>query len=194
VVIAFKQDRLLAAASILSAIGGLAIWYAVLQNRAEAQRAEAQGYALGPTEGERLILRGGEVLIKVDPNRGSNNLALGTQQVAVGVGIPRHRHAHMDEFFYVLEGNGTFLLNEARYAVGKGGTVFIPKGSWHGFENPNGELLLLWVVVPPGLEEFFREIASPPGTPPKQLTPEQVQDIRQRLEVDQLKRLQSRSP
>ena len=38
----------------------------------------------------------------------------------------------------------------------------------HGVENPDGELLLLWVVAPPGLEMFFREVASAPGAPPKQ--------------------------
>jgi quercetin dioxygenase-like cupin family protein len=98
----------------------------------------------------------------------------------------------MDEFFYVLEGSGIFILNDARLPVEKGGTVFIPKGSWHAFENPDGALLLLWAVAPPGLEDFFREVASPPGAPPKQLTPEQVLGIREALEAEQLKRLQSR--
>jgi quercetin dioxygenase-like cupin family protein len=178
------------AALVLSIIG-LGIGQAVLQNKADAQRA-AQGYAVNATEGEHLIIRGGSVFIKVDPRRDSNNLALGTQQLQIGAGIPIHRHAHMDEFFYVLEGSGTFILNDARYTVEKGGTVFIPKGASHGFENPNKEMLLLWVVAPPGLEDFFREIGSQPGAPPKQLAAEQVNDIRQRLEAEQLKRLQTR--
>ena len=153
------------------------------------RRATSEGYALGPGEGEKLILRGGEVVIKVDPRGGSESLALGTQQLPIGAGIARHQHAHMDEFFYVLEGSGTFMLNGIRHAIEKGGTIFIPKRSWHGVENPDNELLLLWIVVPAGLEDFFREIASPPGTPPKQLSEEQVLGIRHRLEGEQRKRV-----
>lgn len=162
-----------------------------LQKTAEAQRAETQGYVLAPGDGERLVFRGSDIVIKVGPRRGSKNVALGTQQVPVGDGIPRHRHAHMDEFFCVLEGSGTFILNDVKHPIEKGATIFIPKGSWHGFENPNAELLLLWIVTPPGLEDFFREVASPPGAPAKPLTADQVLDIRMRLEAEQEKRLQS---
>ena len=74
-------------------IVGLGIGQVVLQNKAEAQRAEAQGYVLSATDGESLIRGGGSILIKVDPSRGSNSVALGTQQVPVGGRIPVHRHA-----------------------------------------------------------------------------------------------------
>lgn len=158
---------------------------------ADAQRAEVRGYVLGATEGECLINRGGDVIIKVDPSRGSDNLSLGTQQVPPGVGIPRHRHAYMDEFLYILEGSGTVILNDERLPVEKGGTIFIPKGSWHAFENPDTELLLLWAVTPTGQEDFFRAISSLPGEPPKRLTPEQTLAIRQQVEAGQLKRIQS---
>jgi hypothetical protein len=53
----------------------------------------------------------------------------------------------------------------------------VPKGVWHGVENPDSELLLLWVVAPPGLEAFFREVASVPGAPPRELTREQLDEI-----------------
>jgi hypothetical protein len=83
----------------------------------------------------------------------------------------------MDEAFYVLEGSGTFILNDVRHPFQRGGTIFIPKNSWHGFENPDHELLLLWVVTPAGLDGFFREICSPVGVPPKRLSREQVKEI-----------------
>jgi len=63
----------------------------------------------------------------------------------------------MDEAFYVIDGSGTFILNDVRRPVEKGGSIFIPKNAWHGFQNPDRELLLLWIVTPPGLEAFFRE-------------------------------------
>ena len=104
-------------------------------------------------------------------------MALGTQQVAIGAGIRVHQHREADEVLFVLEGAGFGILDGGRAPIEKGSAIFIPKGAWHGVENPDSELLLLWVVAPPGVEEFFREVASLPGQSPKQLTTEQLNDI-----------------
>ena len=136
-----------------------------------------QGYVLGPNEGEHLIRNAGSIFIKVGPGRGSDGMALGTQQLPVGAGIRLHQHHEADEVLFVLEGTGFGILGDTRTAVEKGSAIYIPKGAWHGVENPDSELLLLWVVAPPGLEAFFREVSSAPGAPPRQLTPEQLNDI-----------------
>jgi mannose-6-phosphate isomerase-like protein (cupin superfamily) len=143
----------------------------------EAQRVSAQGYVLRPTQGEHLIRNAGSIFIKVDPSRGSSNMALGTQQVPVRTGIRVHQHQEADEVLFVLEGTGFAILGDARIPIEKGSAIYIPRGVWHGVENPHSELLLLWVVAPPGLEAFFREVASAPGAPPKQLTREQLNEI-----------------
>ncbi|WMT75404.1 cupin domain-containing protein [Bradyrhizobium sp. Ash2021] len=145
----------------------------------EAKAAAPQGYVLGATEGEHLVhwRDGGNIVIKVGSANRSDNLALGTQQVPVGAGIPIHRHIRMDEAFYVLEGSGIFTLNDVRHSFKKGGTIFIPKNAWHGFANPDRELLLLWIMAPPGLDGFFRDTCNPLGAPPKQLTREQINEI-----------------
>jgi quercetin dioxygenase-like cupin family protein len=148
------------------------------------EAAAPRGRALGPSEGEHLILREGNIFIKADPSEGSNGLAMGTQQVLVGVGIPIHRHFEMDEALYVLEGSGTFILNEVRYPIEKGGSLFIPKNTWHGFENADRELLLLWIVTPPGLEAFFREVATRPGVPPTPRTKEQLNEIARKYAME----------
>jgi quercetin dioxygenase-like cupin family protein len=165
-----------AAALVLCALAG-AIGRALVESSLEAQDATGQGYVLGTSAGEHLIRNGGDLFIKVDPRKGSSALALGTQQVPLGAGIRVHRHATMDEVFYVLSGTGTFALNEARHAVQPGATIFIPRGAWHGFENPGSELVLVWAVAPPGIERFFREVASPPGIASKPLTLEQLNSI-----------------
>jgi mannose-6-phosphate isomerase-like protein (cupin superfamily) len=139
-----------------------------------------QGYVLGPTDGEHLIRNAGSLLIKVDPGRGSNNMALGTQQVPIHTGIQVHQHQEADEVLFVLEGTGFGMLGDARMPVEKGSAIYIPTGVWHGVENPDSELLLLWVVAPPGIEAFFREVASAPGAPPRQLTREQLNEIAQK--------------
>ena len=165
--------------SFLLGLGALGFSQVLLQRTAEAQTTARQGYVLGATEGEHLIhfRDHGNIFIKVGSATGSDNLAVGTQQVTLGAGIPIHRHFQMDEAFYVLEGSGIFILNDVRHPFEKGGTIFITKNSWHGFANPDHELLLFWMVSPAGLDGFFRETCNPPGVPPKQLTRGQVNDI-----------------
>lgn len=128
---------------------------------------------VGPVDGERVIMRGGSVVIKSNAGL-SGRPAMGTQQVLRGVGIPIHRHFAMDETFYVLEGSGIFILDDVRYPIAKGGSIFIPRQSWHGFENPDEELLLLWIMAPAGVEGMFRELGTPPDTVAPQRTKDEV--------------------
>jgi len=163
--------------SIILGAAGVAAGQVLPPTIVNAQGSAPKGYVFGPNEGEHLIQRGGNIFIKTDPTQGSNGVAIGTQQILVGVGIPVHRHFEMDEAFYVIDGGGTFVLNDAPHPIEKGSSIFIPKNAWHGFQNPDRELILLWVVAPPGLEAFFREVATRPGVPPVQRTKEQLNEI-----------------
>jgi quercetin dioxygenase-like cupin family protein len=155
---------------------GISQWLAGISGSAQAA---SQGFVLGANGGEHLVhfRNPGNIFIKAGAATVSPNLAFGTQQIPVGAGIPVHRHFEMDEAFYALEGNGAFTLNDVRHPLDKGGTIFIPRNAWHGFTNPDQELLLLWIVTPAGLDGFFRETCNPPGVPPKPLTKEQVGEI-----------------
>jgi quercetin dioxygenase-like cupin family protein len=172
---ALEQER----RSFLFGLAGLSVTELLPQDKAKPQAAAPHGYVLGATEGEHLVhfRNPGNIFIKIGSATGSNNLAVGTQQLPVGAGVPIHRHFQMDESFYVLEGSGILILNDVRHPFDKGGTIFIPRNSWHGFANPDHEVLLLWIVSPAGLDGFFRETCNPPGVPPKQLTREQVNEI-----------------
>ena len=170
--------------SLLIALGGFGISQ-VLPHGGEEQVA-GQGFVLGRVDGEHLIhfRDRGSIFIKIGTATGSNNLAMGTQQVMAGSGIPIHRHFKMDEAFLVLEGSGAVLLDDVRHPFEKGATIFIPKNTWHGFENPDHELLVLWVVTPPGLDGFFRDTCNPPGTPPRHLTREQIREIAKKYDTE----------
>lgn len=139
-----------------------------------------RGYVLGPAEGEHLIRNGGSLFIKVDPQRDAQRMALGTQQVPRAAGIRVHQHREADEVLFVLEGRGFGILDERRVPIEKGSAVYVPRGVWHGVENPDAELQLLWVVAPPGIEAFFREVAAHPGEPARAFTPEQLDEIARR--------------
>jgi quercetin dioxygenase-like cupin family protein len=126
---------------------------------------------------KRSYARCGDIVIKVDPTRGSPALAMGTQHLKAGAGILVHRHDLMDEILLIQEGRGFAILDDQRTPIAKGSTIFVPKGFWHGFENPEIAMDLVWIVTPPGLEAFFREVGGAPGAPPKALTREQFRAI-----------------
>ena len=171
----FEQER----RTLLAGLGSFCICKIFPRGAFPVQTAAPQGFVLGPEGGEHLIhfRDHGNIYIKVGSATGSDNLALGTQQVTLGAGIPVHRHLRMDESFYVLEGSGVVILNDAPHAFEKGATIFIPRNTWHEFANPDHELLLLWIMSPAGLDGFFRETCNPPGVPPKQFTREQIRAI-----------------
>src|ERR1700738_1276710 len=116
--IAIEQKR----RSFLLGLGSLGISQVLPQGVPAAQAAAPRGYVLGPTEGEHLVhfRDHGNIYINVGSATGSDGLALGTQQVTLGAGIPIHRHLRMDEAFYVLEGSGVVMLNDVGHSFEKG--------------------------------------------------------------------------
>lgn len=182
VIDSFEQKR----RSFLMGLAALGFGQVLPQDIMAAENVARHGYVLGPNEGEHLVhfRDGGNIFIKVGSATGSDNLAMGTQQVMVGTGIPVHRHSRMDEAFYVLEGNGVFTVNDVAHRFEAGSSIFIPHNSWHAFANPDHELLLLWVVSPAGLDGFFHETCSPPGAAPKQLTRDQIRAIALKYDIE----------
>ncbi len=97
------------------------------------------------------------------------DLSVLEHDIAPGVlAAPLHRHAHEDEYSYVLQGEVGFQLgDEVRYA-GPGELVLKPRGEWHAFWNRGSQpAKVLELVVPGGFEDYFREIAPllPPNVP-----------------------------
>ena len=153
---------------------------------APAAGTQPRALVLQPHEGEVLVLRrppiDGEVVIKVDPkNAGSRRMAMGTQRLPVQYRVPVHQHEHQDEILFVHEGKGTGILGEERVPVEPGTTIYVPQGMWHGVENTSdAPAQIIWVIAPPGLESFFRDIGTPPGTDRKPPTPEEMAEIHRR--------------
>lgn len=76
-------------------------------------------------------------------------------------GPPPHVHRELDEAFFVLEGRYRFVRDhDEEVELVEGGFMFIPRGTRHAFrtlEVPSRTLILL---VPAGLEGFFREMGT----------------------------------
>jgi len=143
------------------------------------------GFILQPEEGEVLRVGGppgGHVIIKVDPAKtGSPQIAMGIQYLEGE--IPLHQHEHEEEILFVHTGHGIGVLGDQRVPVQAGTTIYIPPGTWHGFQNTADKASqIMWVVTPGAggktqLEHFFRAVGALPGTDVKSLTPEQFADI-----------------
>ncbi|MEY9847305.1 quercetin 2,3-dioxygenase [Streptacidiphilus sp. MAP5-3] len=82
--------------------------------------------------------------------------------VPADAGPPPHIHHHADEAFYVLDGAIEFTDGEEKHVVERGGFVFVPRGSVHGFRNlgPDPVKMLGW-FTPGGTEGFFQELGVP---------------------------------
>ena len=75
-------------------------------------------------------------------------------------GPPPHVHRQRDEAFYVVEGRYTFVRDRETVDLEAGGFIYIPRGTRHQYttlETPSRTLIL---IVPAGLEGFFREMGT----------------------------------
>lgn len=74
---------------------------------------------------------------------------------------PLHRHAHEDEYSFVLEGRLGALLGEEEVFGGPGDLVFKPRGQWHTFWNAgSAPARILEMISPAGFENAFRDLAA----------------------------------
>ena len=95
-------------------------------------------------------------------------------------GPPLHVHEREDEAFYVLEGGLSVRMNDEEFEASAGSFVFLPRGIPHTFRSSSDGARVLLLVVPSGLEGFFRALSRPaeamtlppPVGPP---SPEQIE-------------------
>jgi mannose-6-phosphate isomerase-like protein (cupin superfamily) len=152
-----------------------------------------QWLVLGPRDGEALRLRppsrSGNVTIKVDRRRaGSPLIAAGRQRLGRGASIPVHLHEHQDEIIFVHAGRGAAVFEDRRVPLRSGSMIFVRRRIWHGVENTGrGDLELLWIISPPGLEDMFRDISVRKGGRPQPMTRDEFVSLvrRHRMHVRQ---------
>jgi len=128
--------------------------------------SEREGEVFSPDMGGRTTI------IKVSPKTGSKNLSMVIQKLPDNTRIPVHKHDHTEEVFFVKGGTGELITENDTIMIKEGDAIYVPPGHWHGFENEGDSLYIIFVVTPPGLDEFFREKETNKG-----LTQEQIDDI-----------------
>ena len=91
-------------------------------------------------------------------SRDSTGGALSVFETTIEAGPPLHVHDHEDECFYVLDGQLSVRCGGDAFDAAAGSFVFLPRGRPHRFQAAGQPARLLLVVVPAGIEDYFRQI------------------------------------
>jgi quercetin dioxygenase-like cupin family protein len=119
-----------------------------------------------------------QFILKVSPkNNGSQHLVAGTELLAPGATLPKHRHLIQDEILLIQGGIARVWLGEQERDLHTGGLVFIPANTWISGKNIGATpIALTFVFSAPGFEETMRCNSVPAGTTPTPITPEQQKE------------------
>ncbi len=124
-------------------------------------------------QGEHLwqpVPANGHITVKLAPDmvRMDHPIGLGTQTVPPGSYVREHLHDRNEEVLFFLSGTGRAVLDGVAHAVEPGTIIYVGKNRLHMFINDGDiDLHWMWLIVPNGLETFFRAIGRPrqPGEP-----------------------------
>ena len=119
------------------------------------------GYLLNDeNEGEAFWLLGMLQTIKISRDDTAGQYGLIEILVPPGIGSPWHVHPEEDEWFYVLEGEVTFWIADARVSLQAGSFAFGPKGVPHTFYAEAAGARALVGFQPMQFEGFLREVGE----------------------------------
>jgi len=103
---------------------------------------------------------------------GFPGLSMGFQTVAPGGHIREHSHDQQVELQICFEGRGRIVIDGEPHPLRPGTSCFLGYNSHHEIINDGTEdLVMLWVIAPSGLENFFaaigreRQAGAPPPAP-----------------------------
>ena len=93
---------------------------------------------------------------------GFGTLAMGYQTIAPGSRVREHSHGDQVELQICFRGRGRVVVDGVSHPLVPGTACFLGGDVKHEIINEaNEELVMLWLVSPPGLENFFRAIGRP---------------------------------
>ena len=106
--------------------------------------------------------------IKISGKDTENELAVFEQTgLTPNGGPPLHIHPYQDEWFYVVEGEYLFQVDEIKYTMKAGDTIFLPRKVKHAFIQLSEKGKMIVSYLPAGkMEDFFAvtdQWTSPPS-------------------------------
>ncbi len=93
---------------------------------------------------------------------GFDTFAMGYQTVARGGRVREHSHGDQVELQVCFRGQGRVVVDGTSHPLVPGTACLLGYDVKHEIINEGGdELVMLWVIAPPGLENFFASIGRP---------------------------------
>lgn len=108
--------------------------------------------------------------IKISGNDTDGELAVFEQTgFTPNGGPPLHIHLNQDEWFFVTEGEYLFQVDENRYTMKAGDTIFLPRNVPHAFIQITEKARTIVSYLPAGnMEDFFKTTDSWTTAPTKE--------------------------
>jgi len=105
----------------------------------------------------------GFIVNKLNPyNSPCDNFSAGLQILEPGAHIRRHAHERQHEVLFCYRGEGYTEIGETRHALSEESMMLIGRGVQHKVVNTGEvQMRLLWIISPPGLEDWFRALGRP---------------------------------
>ena len=101
----------------------------------------------------------------------------GTEELAPGATLPKHRHLVQDEIVLLHSGTAHIWLGDQERDLHAGGLVFIPANTWVSLRNIGADpVSLTFIFSAPGFDDTMRCNSVLAGEEPTQITPEQQKD------------------
>jgi quercetin dioxygenase-like cupin family protein len=95
-------------------------------------------------------------------NTGFEGLSMGFQTIAPGGRVREHSHSDQVELQICFRGRGRVVVEGVSHDLAPGTACFLGYDVKHEIVNEsNEELVMMWVITPPGLERFFEAIGRP---------------------------------
>ena len=106
----------------------------------------------------------------VPGDTGFDGLSMGFQTIAPNSRVREHSHADQIELQICFRGTGRVVVDDVSHNIVPGTSCFLGYDVRHEIinESDDEELVMMWVISPAGLEEFFDSIGRPrkPGEGP----------------------------
>ena len=136
------------------------------------ESARGRATVIQPNEGDSFwqpVPANGHADPKLTPaNTRYSELSMGYQTIAPRSRVREHSHGDQIELQICFRGRGRVVVDGVSHPLVPGTACFLGYDVKHEIVNDGpDDLVMMWVITPKGLEEFFRVIGRPrtPGEP-----------------------------
>jgi quercetin dioxygenase-like cupin family protein len=157
------------------------------------QAARGRAVVMQPEDGASFwqpVPANGHADPKLTPDvTGFKGLSMGYQTVAPGGRVREHSHGGQVELQICFRGQGRVVVDGASHDLRPGTACFLGYDVKHEIINEGeDDLVMLWVIAPSGLEDFFAAIGRPRAggepTPEPFARPDDVVAVERALGMD----------